>query len=144
MVEVKYGAPLDEFAHLGPVAIFEVGGMAAKEVEEVGIANEGDFEGFSNSTEPVFFWQGVEEVEIAEYGEGRGEGAEKVFLVVAVHSIFDADGGIILSKGGGGNADEAESAMDQGGGEPDEVKKAASAHGEHEALTAKAKVGMAE
>ncbi len=144
MVEMQLSAALDEFTHPGQVAIFKCGGVAAEEVEEVGIANEGDFEGFGDSTAPVFIGQGVEKVEITEYGEGRGEGAEEIFLVVSVDSIFDADGGIILGEGGGGDADEAESAMDQCGGESDEIEKAASAHGEYEALAAESKVGMAE
>ena len=119
--EMDFRAAADEEGHGLGVASGVLGGGCAELEEERAIANDRDFEGFGDAAEPIAIGEGEEELEVVEDGEGWSERAEGIFSAEEIDPIFDADARIILAEHRGGDADLAESAVDESGGETDGI-----------------------
>ena len=126
MVEVHFRAAGDELGHRFKIAGGILGSRATEVLEEGAVADDGDFEGLGDAGEPVAVGEGAEEFEVVEDREGGGEGADGVFSEI-IDGIFDADAGIVLGEHGGGDTDQAEATVDEGGGESDGIEDGSAA-----------------
>ncbi len=117
VIEVQLRATLDEVAHRAMAALAKGGGVLAEKIEERPVADDGDLERLGDAAAPLAVRERGEEMEIVEHGEGRGEGADGVFAARKIDRRFYADRAVALGEGGGGDADDAQSAVDQRGGE---------------------------
>ena len=136
VVEVEEGAALEDAADGGEVAGGDFGGGAFDGTEKGGVLDGGDFDGFGDAVEQERQREGVEEVGVVEDGPGWGEGAEEILGARKVDGVFDADAGVALGEGGGGDADEADSAVEEGGGESGGIEEGAAADGDAEGVAA--------
>ena len=134
VIQMKLRAPCDEALHGGKVA----GGVAwrgfAEFFKKGAVADDGDFEGFGDAAEPVAVGEGKQKIEVVNHGEWWGEGSNRVFSE-EVDGIFHSDPGVVLGEHGRGDADEAESAVDECGGEANGVEDGAAADDDDEALS---------
>jgi hypothetical protein len=130
VLDVEFGAAVDEGFDEFELAVAEVGGVLFDPGEEAGIADEGHLEAFDAAGAEVMFGEGLEEFEIVDNGGGWGEGADEVLFTEEVDTVFDAYAGVGLGEGGGGEAEVAAAAVGGGGGEADDIEQRAAAEGE--------------
>ncbi len=133
VIEMELRAPCDKALHGGKVARGVAWRGLAEFFKKGAVADDGDFEGFGDAAEPVAVGEGKEEVEIVNDGERRGEGPDGVFTK-EIDGIFHSDTGIVLGEHGCGDADEAESAVDECSGKADGVEHGAATDDDDEAL----------
>jgi hypothetical protein len=135
MLDVEAGGAMDEGLEGGEVALVEEGCMIFDPVEEGGIADEGDFDGFDSAGAEVAWGEGGEEGRVVDDCVRGGEGADEVFFQEGVEAVFDADAGVSLGECGGGEAEVSAAAVGDGGGEAGEVEEGAAADGDDPGVT---------
>ncbi len=133
VIEMEFGASRDEALHGGEVAGWVAWGGFAEFVEERLVADDGDFECFSDSAEPISVGEWQEEIEVVDDGERGRERSDGIFAE-EVHGVLDPDTCIILGEDGGGNPDETQTAVDQCSGEADGIENGSSSDCEDEGL----------
>jgi hypothetical protein len=67
---------------------------------------------------------------VVQDGRGAGKGAKEVFGAFKIDGVFDADAGVALGEGGGGDADMTDAAVEEGGGQAGGIEEGAAADGE--------------
>ena len=127
VIEMEFGGAMDEALHGRGFEFAEAEGIAFDQFEEIGVANEGDFDGFDVAGAFVAGLEGFKQFEIVDDREWRREGADEILFAESVDAVFHADAGIILTQGRGGNADVTHAAMRGGRSEADHVEERAAA-----------------
>ena len=130
VVEMQFGAAADEMFHRGRLERGEFFRVAFDFVEEICVADAGDFHGLDIAGAFVARFERGEQIEIVDDGERRREGADEILFAEGVDAIFHADAGIGLRQGRGRDADMAHAAMRGGGGESGDVQQRAAADGD--------------
>ena len=128
VVEVQFGAAIDEPLHGCGIKRRRALRVPLDRFEEWRVANERDFHRFDITGAFVAGREGGEQFKIVDDGKGRGKGADEIFFAKGVDAILHAHAGIVLAEGGGGKADVAHAAMGGGGGQTDHVEQCPAAH----------------
>lgn len=129
VMEMEFGATMDEALHGLRLEGTEFGGIGFNGFKEFLIADEGDFDGLNVAGAFVAIGQRQEQVGIIDHGERRGEGADEILFAESVDAVFYADTGISLTEGGTGNADMADAAMGGGSSQADHIEQSTTADG---------------
>jgi hypothetical protein len=70
--------------------------VALKPVEEIGVPDESDLYCFGHARNLLTWRQIVDEGQIVEDGEGRGEGTDEVLGALQIDAVLDADPRVVL------------------------------------------------
>jgi hypothetical protein len=135
VVQVQFGGTMNEALHRGGIEIAQAKCIALDRFEEFGVANERDFHRFDVAGAFVARFEGFEQFEIVDDGEGWSERADEILFAERVDAVFHADAGIVLAQGCGRNANVTDATMRGGCGETDHVKKRAAADGDDVGMT---------
>ena len=90
-------------------------------MNNVGVADDGGFDGFLQAGEEALAGEGGEEVGGDQTARGMVEAADEVFAGGEIDAGFAADGAIDLGEEGGGDLDEGDAAHVDGGEEAGDV-----------------------
>ncbi len=127
VMEMEFGAAMDETLHGLRIEGAELGGVGFDGFEKLPVANKSDFDSLDVAGAFVAVRERQEQVGIIHHGEGRGEGADEILFAKGIDAVFHADTGISLAEGGAGNADMADAAMSSGSGQADHIEQSAAA-----------------
>lgn len=162
--EVEEGADIEAFFFIGfddsgfdgDVAGDEVGengaecveakraegvGVGVEKGEHVGVADSGVLDDFGETFDEGAGGEGFKGEGVNEDEAGVVEGADEVFPGGEVDACFATDGAVYLGENGGGDLNEGDATVVDGGDESGEVADDASAEGDEEGVPVYALLG---
>src|SRR4051812_39383758 len=98
VLDMQTGAAPDHHPGGGGMEPRQIAGMLAQPVEEAGIADQRHLDGFRHARHAIALRQGAEELEVVDHGEGYRKATDEVLEAERIHTIFDADPGVILAE----------------------------------------------
>ncbi len=120
--QVPEGRAADDGQGLVPLPAADGRRIPPQVVQQLGILQQGHLHRLGKSAHKIPLAKAVQQARVVDHPPGGGEGSHPVFLAKQVDAVFDSHAGIGLSQGGGGQADQANAAVGDGGGKADRVQ----------------------
>ena len=131
MFHVQFRTPEDQLLHGARIPSAQRLGFPLQKFKKRSVFDQGYLYRFGRTGYPVAVLQGFQKVPVIDDGLGDGKGAQEILFPVKVDPVLHPNGGVVLGQYRGGDADELDPAVGDGGGIPRHIDNRTAPNGHY-------------